>query len=313
MTDSSFLQTLRVGFSLVLFGLLFYWVPLGDFAAALSNASYDLVVLAFLLTVLNFGLSTFKLHFALRTLGHSVRFGSVLRAYYIGTFFNNFIPTSIGGDLVKTLELNKIEGIELSDNMLSVVAERLSGILVLLGLGTFFLFRSPQLFRTVGFTFIEQGRIWTVIVALFTLISLLLTWWLTDSDSGSDSWMSNLRDWLHFPREYPTATGLLLGVSALFHGSRAVIFVLLGWAFGVEIPLEISLFVLPIIAFAAFLPISLGGIGLREGIITFCLHAFGVPLDASLGISMILRLFSVIHSTAGGYCYTISPPVDLES
>lgn len=309
MTRSNVLRYLRLVLGFVLLGLLFYWVPLAQFVATLSRAAYGVVLLAFLLTLVNFTLSILKLQLALSALGYAVGFAHVMRAYYIGTFFNNFIPTSVGGDLVKTYELNKHEGSDVSTSTLAVVAERLSGIFVLGSIGVYYLFALPGFFRAVGFSFIGQGRLWTIAVLLTTAVFLPSTWWLTESDSDGDSLASKLATWLNFPREHSGTTLVLIFLSVCFHVSRAVIFVLLGWSLGAEISLTVALFVLPVIAFAAFLPISMGGIGLREGIITFCLHAFGVPLDASLGVSILMRLFSVLHAGFGGYLYALRPAV----
>lgn len=309
MPTSRFFRLLRLVFSLCLLVLLFYWVPIGNFLNALAGVSYGFVTIAFLLTLVNFSLSISKLNITLNTLGNDLRILDVARAYYVGTFFNNFIPTSVGGDVIKTYELNKTSRGTLSDDMLSVAVERLTGIAVLGGLAVYFLFLNPTYYRNVGLSFIHQGQLWTLVVLLLSAFMLVGTWIVTDAenDEANNTWASNLREWIHFPSSYPGTTVVLIVLSGFLHLSRAIIFLLLARGFGVNLSIPVALFVLPIIAFSAFLPISMGGIGLREGIITFCLNAFGVPIDTSFGVSVIFRLFSLVHSTIGGIVYSLTP------
>ncbi len=94
----------------------------------------------------------------------------------------------------------------------------------------------------------------------------------------------------------------MLLLSGIFHGLRVLVFILLAWALGHGLGIVVVLFILPIIAFVSLLPISMGGIGLREGIITFCLSTFGLSLE----VSLIVRTFSIIHSGLGGLIHVWS-------
>lgn len=282
-------------------------MPLPRVLSALLSADPILLLVAFGLTAIGIVLSSVKLNLVLAALSTPVSFGKALRAYYVGTFFNNFIPTSVGGDVVKVLELNRHESTNFSNNSLTVIIERLFGILVLFGIAGVFLIWTPGWYREVGLSFLQDGRNWLLAVVVVTVLAVCLNYFLkTDEKETVSSWKKRTREWLRFPVDNPGTTLSVLGLSALFHGLRALTFVLLGASLGFEISFSVALFVLPIIAFASFLPISLGGIGLREGIITFCLYTFGLPLEVSLSLSLLVRAFSIVHSGLGGMIYLSS-------
>lgn len=269
------------------------------------RAHPGLVAIAFVISVVEILLSSLKLNLVLAALGTPVRFTATWSAYYVGTFFNNFIPTSIGGDLVKVLELNKIESTDLAGNGLSVMVERISGIAVLLALAGGFVLVKPGWYRAVGLSFLQDGRLWLYAVLGLSVVAVLLNFVLRDEREDPPIWKTRLQEGLAFPVEFPGTSALVVLLSVFFHGLRAFNFVLLAWALGHDINISVVLFVLPIIAFASFLPISMGGIGLREGIITFCLHTFGLPLGVSLSLSLLIRVFSVVHSVAGGCVFLL--------
>jgi uncharacterized protein (TIRG00374 family) len=268
------------------------------------------VSLAFALSVSGVLISGLKLHVVLRALDYSVDLFSVLRAYFIGAFFNNFIPTSVGGDIIKILELNRIELTTTTDNSLSVIVERISGIIVLLSIGSAFLWIQPQWYRLVGLGFLENGQYWLISVFIFSLIVLVINrFGSPDKNKETTGWRNHLNQWLKFPITFTGTSVLVLALSAVFHAIRALVIVLLVTALGHKLVYGMALFILPIIAFAAFLPISMGGIGLREGIITFCLNTFGIPLGSAFGASLILRLLTLFHSVTGGILYALGPQI----
>lgn len=314
ISRSRLLNWLRLAFGLLLLALLFKWVPVDRLGGVLLNAHPLPLLGAFAITVLCFFLSTLKIYITLDVLDQPIALTSVWAAYYIGSFFNNFIPTSIGGDLVKTYELNKHEGTSISRNTLAVVGERLSGIVVLGTIGAIFLFWRPGWYETVGVSFAQTGREWVLYTILLIGVVLVLTYFFQDQseDTSDETDFTNLSEWVQFPLNHPSLTAGLVAISLVFHLLRVLVFYFVGVSLGTTIPYTVILFVLPIIAFASFLPISMGGIGLREGIITFCLHAFGLPLDVSFGISLLIRVFSIVHSSIGGIVYlrrstTLSP------
>ena len=102
-------------------------------AAAIAGADLFWVVAAFLATVLGVLVSADKWHGLLRDSGIAIGRAVAARLYWIGMFFSNFLPTSVGGDAVR-LALTPSNG-RAERVAGTIVIERLTGLLVLLGLG----------------------------------------------------------------------------------------------------------------------------------------------------------------------------------
>lgn len=293
----------RTIFTIVLLGVLLYWIPLGDLLGAFASVRLLPIAFAFLVTTTVYGIAVFKLKIALDVQTQPQRFKDVFNAYYIGNFFNNFIPTSVGGDLVKAFQLNKLRPVSATQSVLAILVERVSGILVLAFLGLYFLVFEPSLYSTVGFGMSPEGRTWLLLLVALGLLFVPISWSVSRMNTSDAGWFEKLQRILGFPFDYPLASASVLVLSFLHHFLRGINYLLVLSAFGGSLSLLKILFILPLIAAASFLPISLGGIGLREGIITFCLQAFGLPLGISFGTSLILRGFSIVHSLTGGVLY----------
>lgn len=243
-----------------------------------------------------------------------INFIDSVRAYYVGTFFNNFIPTSVGGDLVKVFQLNKTSTTTTSGCSMTVFLERVSGIGTLVTFAGIFAWLRPSWYAQVGLGFLQYGQLW--ILASLIMAAVVLAINLVSrkgKEPQGNNLLSQVLRWFDFPLNYPLTTLSLLTLSVIFHGLRALSFVLIAKGLGSDLSILVAIFVLPVIAFATFLPISLGGIGLREGIITFCLKSFGLSLGVSLSLSLLVRAFSITHSLIGGLIYLFEPPIRTES
>ncbi len=307
MFEKKQINYLEILLGLFLLGLLFYWVPLAKVYTILKNIRLLPMGLALALTTVNFMISALKLTLALNAQNNSLPFFTVYRAYYIGSFFNNFIPTSIGGDIVKTVQLNKSSEGNIFTSSLAVIMERSTGVMALGCLGVLFILWRPEYFHQVGISFASQGRNWSLLALLSLLLLLPAHYYISSHQEEENTLQQKIKTIYSYPFKNPGLTLILLLLSFSFHFLRGLNYLLVILATGYYLNFVKVVFILPIIAFASFLPISMGGIGLREGIITFCLAGFGLPLETGLAVSLILRLFSIIHSSLGGLIYIFTP------
>lgn len=314
LTDAP-LSMVRAGLGLVLLALLFYVVPVGDLLASVVKLTLPALLLTLLLSGVSFGLSVLKLFRTVRHYRVPAPFGEVIRIYLTGSFFNNFLPTSIGGDVVKISEITRIGNTDSLTASTCVVLERVTGILALAGIGLAFLAVTPGRYLRLGLDTLTVGRSWFLPAFLIVGLIALGAYGFRERFPGL---MSALIEWIgRGRRELATALEsgsllpLLLLLSGLVHAARAGVIVVLVRDLGGRMAFLDALFLLPPVALVSFLPISPGGLGVREGMMTFCLTALGVPVGDALTISLVFRLFTLLYSAAGGVLYLLpkeSPP-----
>ena len=107
-----------------------------DLSALLESiASVDLLYLTLMLVIphLMIGISTLKWQLFLRELGLHLGFVRLFAIYLMGTFFNNFLPTMVGGDAIRIYALGR-DAQDASSVMAATFLERLVGLAALVSL-----------------------------------------------------------------------------------------------------------------------------------------------------------------------------------
>src|SRR5207302_11515766 len=190
-----------------------------------------------------------------RPLGFRRQLGRYVAFYFIGMYFNLFLPTSVGGDVVRAWYLDGGSGRKLAA-FLSVFVDRFSGLLILLLLACVAAAVCPVTLKPW-----ITGSVWvTAGCAAAALLSLPWLGRLTARFDSLRRLVGNLRIYLDLP-------GLLLTTSALsllVQVANVVIVWLVGQAIDAPIPASYYWILVPMVTLLTLLP-SLNGIGIREG------------------------------------------------
>src|ERR687888_39575 len=125
---------LVVGASVI--GVLLASTDTGEIARVIGHARVAFVLTAVVLSAGVVTVSAFRWQVFLRTLRTALPTATALRMYFVGTFFNAFLPTGIGGDAYKAFRLRREPG-SLSRAFASVFLDRAAGMagLALIGAG----------------------------------------------------------------------------------------------------------------------------------------------------------------------------------
>ena len=119
---------LQLLFSLALLAWLVGYVGLDEIATVLIGLNWAWYLPAFLFFMVNLVLRTYRWHTLLSALSNRASFWQLLYLYFLGFFFNNFIPSGFGGDIVKVVSLRQEHGRGV-EALSSVVMDRLTGLL----------------------------------------------------------------------------------------------------------------------------------------------------------------------------------------
>ncbi len=228
-------------------------------------------------------LGTYQWHQLLGASGVSLSFGQAFRYYFVGLFFNNFLPANIGGDAVKVYDVTRagssvyqVIAVTLLDRILGVFSLCLLAVIATLYLvridGTgpypiYLVIFIACMMPALGFYFFKPlGNLVRRVVSLIRPLSL-------------DSRISSVLDYLSEFKGRKPLVARLVGMSIVIQTLRVTTHVLVGLSLGITLNFTVlcQFFVfVPLLGLAMIPPITINGLGIREGL--------GILLFASAGL-----------------------------
>src|SRR5680860_141873 len=120
--------------SAISLGLIIYLVisQFKDFrtiSATLKDISIPLILLSAATHIYGIWITAFRWQTLLKTQKIRLSILSLSSSTLVGQFFNNFLPTSIGGDVYRAYDVTRKSGFPMSSSVSILVVERLSGII----------------------------------------------------------------------------------------------------------------------------------------------------------------------------------------
>jgi glycosyltransferase 2 family protein len=249
-------------------------------------------------------LSCIRWHVVLRATGHRVLIASLLCSYFSGMFVNTFLPGAFGGDLYRAYRVSRqIEDTEVA--IASVFLERFTGLAAIFALA---LAGLPLVFKVIGswdiiLLFFVCLIVISVAVTLIASQKLLIfvepifaRLRLTPLVARIAKIQLILRKFV----QHRQALMLAIGLSLLIQ--LAIIFYLYQLAQQLKIPityLELLVFN-PISIVVNLLPISLGGLGVQEGLWAYLFVRMGIGADNGVLLSLTFTVLGWLISLPGG-------------
>jgi uncharacterized protein (TIRG00374 family) len=295
------------------FGLLLYLVLViarpREIVAVLKDISWPLLVTAFCLHALGYLVSAKRWKLILDAKGADFSIAQLLNSLLVGTFFNLFLPTRFGGDVVRVSDTRHIDQ-GLTGSLAVIAYERMSGIVVLL----LFVFFSS--FLKIGFIKQLPMLYISLLVSIVGIILLVLAWkkiprgyladlncrpaWLRRILGKLDAFHGIILDFVNHRvlsrRVFLWAT--LLQFNVVLH------FFFFGQALGLSrIPLLDYFFSIPIMLFILSFPISINGIGVRDLFLIKFIAFYGYPAQFAIAFALLDLAFSLLLGIAGGLIY----------
>lgn len=262
-----------------------------------------LFISAVAINISTFFLTATRWWLLLRHTGENVSWRHVLPSYYLGIFFNNLLPTGIGGDLVRTVRLKR-RGLDLKALAASMIMDRAIGLLMMLLMAT----ACAVWARDIPLD--DKSRSLALIVFTICLGAAALAFspWAGRLLKYVQQRLRNTKlrrgvlEGLMMCYSYRSNPGLLLLAATLSIVAQSLAifsYIVLGHGIGLELAPASYFVIIPIVFMAAMLPISLGGLGVREGALVGLLILFGVDRQLAIGLSL-LYLFALWLSTLPG-------------
>lgn len=300
---------IRTVISLLLIAILLYIMKgkYGDIARALQNTKPAIFIAAFLAFTLASAIASFRMQLIIAAQNITLHFREALALTFIGYFFNNFLPTSIGGDIVKAHYLSK-HCSDTAGSYTAIIIDRVVGLVTMVFMAfTALLFAGASVVdkRISMLIYIITGLSAAGIVFLtnksFVKRFSVLTGFLKPIEK-------QLRKLYEATDKYRNRGALMaatLVMSILSQLCYFLCFGILALSIGSKIPF-IDLFLkMPIVSMMSLLP-SINGLGVREGA-TVILFGPLIGKENALAISILMIVVLLITSIIGGIVYAVSP------
>jgi glycosyltransferase 2 family protein len=303
---------LKILFSVGLMAFLFARIPFSSVAEALSHASLPWLAAAFLVLVASNVLGSWQWDQLLEAVGIQIPFWKVCAYYHVGLFFNNFLPANIGGDLARIADASRYDTTP-ATALSTVLMDRVVGTLALATLALVTTFPAIDRFHLrlaylalVGFFALSVSLLWVVFhpKLLPTLEGLLGHIGLGGFKPHLDDLAARLADF----RDQRGLMARVLGMALVVQVARIAVHVLVARALGLHVPIAYFFLFVPLLAVIVSLPISLNGIGLREGAGVLLFGLVGVGRAPAFALQFTTYLVAVSVSLIGGLVFLMRTP-----
>jgi uncharacterized protein (TIRG00374 family) len=314
MTKKRILQwALKVAVSV---GLIVYLVQITEkdqLIEKFKTLSFGFVLVAWVYYSLCQLLSAYRWQLFLSVKGIDIPLKKLFSFYMVGMFLNNFIPGAVGGDVVKAYDLYKsTQQAEIA--VTSVFLERFTG---LVGLGII-----AVVAALVGFQKVQSPLIWFLVIstALFLVTAILCIWhdglsrrcvgllgWLMPSRVSEKFEKFHLA--LHSYKFHPRTMLLAVLLSVILQLLFAFYYVIAAEALKINLDIFYFILFLPIVTIVTMLPLSIGGLGIREAILVLLFAQVNIASADILSISLTVHVINTVLSCWGGIILLVRKPV----
>jgi glycosyltransferase 2 family protein len=249
----------------------------------------------------------------LRLQGVEIPFPRVAAYYFVGLFFNNFLPANIAGDFAR-ISAARGHSERTAPVFSATLMDRMMGGLAVAVVAMFSILTAWPWFHDL--------RVDALVAGLF-LVSLLMYLAVFRRDVlGLVEWpfralrlrrlavrMSQAMDQLHAYREQGGRLMGLMGLGVLIQVMRVFMHLCVARALGLHVPIGAIFTFVPILAAIVMLPISLNGIGVREGASVLLFGIVGLTGAQAISFQLLTWLLAVLVSLLGGVIFVFRAPL----
>ena len=300
---------LRALISLSFIALLFYLMrdDIPRIALALKNIHRPLFIISVGIAILTNVIVARRLQLIFGASDIFMKFSDAFNLTFVGFFFNNFLPTSVGGDIVKALCASRVTG-QAVKSVTSILMDRIFGLfsfVLIPSLSLLFILRqiTNPIVPSLVYSFLALSLFFFILLfnrgaaRRFQFIEeMLKTFHLAEKTR-------KIYDSLHNFKNHKGVMLQAILLSFLAQGLGIFVMYLVVISLGAQTRLIYFYLIIPVVQLLSMLP-SLNGLGIREGAFVYFLSPYiGKETAAALGILWlgVLLLMSVI----GGVIYLL--------
>lgn len=298
---------LRIFVSAALLAYIVFKVDWSRVRVLVYQTDFFYLFLSFAISGVLISTSVWKWALLLRAKRQLVPTRKLFQLYLVGYFFNNVLPSNVGGDLIRAYEVGKA----LDDHpaaMASVFVERFTGLTALMLLACLSFLSNLQIFVDLRFAAVLGAAVLGFVVLLLFVLTEAPLRYMESRFHGTfvARPLPNVMKLQRAIRSYSEHRRVLyaaMGISFLFYLFAVVNVYFSSLAFGTLVPFEMLVVIVPVVLVISMIPISLGGIGLQEWAYVFCFTAIGADGSLGLLVGLLMRVKGLAYGLLGGVLY----------
>ncbi|MDP2941160.1 MAG: lysylphosphatidylglycerol synthase transmembrane domain-containing protein [Candidatus Omnitrophota bacterium] len=311
----------RVVISMALLAFLFNQVDKKSLLGIIKGVNIPLLLLAFGVFFLVYVLCLFRWVMLLKALKIHLPLRRVIISYSGGVFFSLFLPSTIGGDLMRSIDLSAHTK-RPREVIATIFLDRLSGYVGLVIVAVFAL--------SIGWNLVQvKSALFAVVVITVILTAILLLLFnkfiyskvnnllhvsgerprskgMAGNFEKIRKTLKDLHQELHYFKGHRKVMLYSVIISILIQLEGPVVFAITALSLGLKIKFIYFLIFLPIIGAITLLPISIGGLGLRDATTIYFLGKVGIVKDMAFAMSLLNFSFILVYGAIGGLIYVLT-------
>lgn len=284
---------------------------LDEITSVIHSINPFLLLIAFLLYLFGYYLRAWRWWVLLNAQDISTSKTYLLKSYMVGIFFNNFLPSMVGGDLSRAHDIWR-QGTSKSSAVATVFVDRLLGFTVLV-------------FFAVSALLLLQGLALNTSLLYFILLILIVTIFFVSQPvfmpsrsvlksislliPSSWKYLSNITnkfiDSLHIFGRKKDSLIKAFALSFIIQTVVILHYYIIAQALNLAVPFHDFFFIIPLSSLVTMLPISINAIGIRENVFAFFFASYGVLKSESIVFAWLVYATVVIQGVLGGIVYVL--------
>jgi len=304
------LLAVKISVSLILLVLLFSRIDVGGLWSTARRASMTWLLVAFVIYTVNVVASVWRWHLLLEAQRIAIPTKRLIGSFLVAGFFNNFLPSNIGGDVIRIADTARDAG---SKTLATTV------ILVDRGLGLMALVLIAALGASAAVRVhpaaipIWPAWLWAGFLAgaaasapavfapagvgrLLQPLTVFHPEWVGDRIETLTAALTKFRD-------APSALVGCFGGAVFVQGTIVLFYFAVAYALHLDVALSDLSVVVPISFVVQMLPVSLNGFGVREATFSFYFSRIGHSIASALLVSLVAQALIMLFSLIGAGVY----------
>jgi len=297
--------------SIVLIYYILSKTNLNEIWLSIKSANLILLLLSFSLHAIGYYASAYRWRILSLAQDMDLKVSYLVQSYAVAMFFNNVLPSTIGGDTVRAYDSWR-KGYPKLESIATVGVERFIGMFALLVFAIIALALTGEINRQVP-------NLWLWVIIIFALMFIVIEGiFLKRGKAKKIAKIFDLPGFKLFKKQIDKFTdafanfrgknkalicslglSLLLQINVIFH------YYLISEALGLNIPFIKFWTIIPIALFVQMIPISINAIGIRENLYVFFFSLYGVSVASTIAFSWIAYSMILFLGIVGGIIYVL--------
>jgi uncharacterized protein (TIRG00374 family) len=299
----------KVGVSLALLAYLLSTTDLTALTRRVRSGDPLLLAGALALYTVTLALATWRWRLLLRAQGYHAPMGHLSASYLVATFFNNFLPSNVGGDVIRVRDSSHLTG-STTASLAIVAIDRI------LGLGALYLL-AVVAYALGGQTVRRLEGALPALLLLGVVFAVMGYVYVTPGIARKVMSVSRLNAFpsirerfevaqgaVHVYREQVVVVWTAFAASVALQALVVCYYYEVSHSLRIPLPLSACFLVVPLCTLVQTVPISFNGWGIRESVFILYFRQLGLSRDSALAFSLVGAGLIVLLSLSGAVVWS---------